>query len=292
MNTSPTSRSIFVSGGTSGLGLHCVENFLAKGFNVAFCARTTLDVEATLSRLRSQSHVQSKLVGFTADVRDLKTLDLIRENLEHDGFNVDVLICNAGVIGPIEKFNQQSYLEWRSAFEVNMFGTSNLILTFLPSMLARRWGRVLHLSGGGATAPVEGMSSYAASKAASVRFIETLAKEYLNTGVTFNSISPGFMKTRLLSQMIEAGSNRIGESLYRKSLQRFEGNFDFYQKPFNLIEFLIENQAERITGKLISAEWDDWKSWANHIDVLSNSDLYTLRRIIGRDRGVDWGDFA
>lgn len=292
MKESSIPKNVFVSGGTSGLGLCCVENFLAKGFNVAFCARTSADVKSTLDRLKSLRLSKSKVLGFTADVSDLEQVNFIKKKLEADNFYVDILICNAGVIGAIEKFDRQNQSEWRKSFEVNMFGTSNLVFSFLPSMLQEGWGRILHLSGGGATAPIEGMSSYAASKAASVRFIETLAREYLDSGVTLNSISPGFMKTRLLSQMIQAGSDRIGESLYIKSLQKLRDNYDSYLKPMKLIEFLIQDKAGLITGKLISAEWDNWESWVAHSEELMSSDLYTLRRITGRDRGVVWGDLA
>ena len=54
--------------------------------------------------------------------------------------------------------------------------------------------------------------------------------------------------------------------------------------------FLASPASDGITGKLISAVWDNWKDWPEHIDELCNSDTYTLRRIVGRERGFDWGD--
>ena len=58
----------------------------------------------------------------------------------------------------------------------------------------------------------------------------------------------------------------------------------------DLVFFLISEQGSKVTGKLISAVWDDWKMWSQHLDELNFSDVYTLRRITGRDRGFDWGD--
>ena len=58
----------------------------------------------------------------------------------------------------------------------------------------------------------------------------------------------------------------------------------------DLVFFLISEQGSKVTGKLISAVWDDWKMWPHHLDELNFSDVYTLRRITGRDRGFDWGD--
>ena len=54
--------------------------------------------------------------------------------------------------------------------------------------------------------------------------------------------------------------------------------------------FLASDASKGITGKLISAIWDDWEHWPEHLDELSSSDIYTLRRIAGRDRNMTWGD--
>jgi 3-oxoacyl-[acyl-carrier protein] reductase len=67
------------------------------------------------------------------------------------------------------------------------------------------------------------------------------------------------------------------------------GNFDS-TKLLNLCDFLLSGMSEGITGKLISAEWDNWAEWSNHLNQIRNSDLYTLRRITGRDRDQGWGD--
>ena len=137
----------------------------------------------------------------------------------------------------------------------------NLILGILPSMVARRFGRVIHISGGGATSPLYGMSSYAASKAAAVRLIETLALEYEGSGVTFNSIAPGMLKTKLLDQMLDAGPNRIGENLFKKSWYKADASSDSTDKALELMDFLTSNMSAGITGRLISAEWDNWTEY-------------------------------
>tara|TARA_B100001105_G_scaffold156714_1_gene125903 strand:+ start:43 stop:216 length:174 start_codon:yes stop_codon:yes gene_type:complete len=54
--------------------------------------------------------------------------------------------------------------------------------------------------------------------------------------------------------------------------------------------FLGSKYSDGIRGKLISALWDDWKNWVNYKQLLQNSDAYTLRRIVGKDRGFEWGD--
>jgi 3-oxoacyl-[acyl-carrier protein] reductase len=204
--------------------------------------------------------------------------------------HIDVLICNAGLIGPINRLLENDLHDWELAFNVNFYGTFNLVMQFLPSMISQKKGKVIHVSGGGATSPLYGMSSYAASKAAAVRLIETLAIEYEDTGVTFNSLAPGMLKTRLLDQMLDAGPDRIGRNLFIKSLAKAESPTDSTSQAINLIDFLASDASNGITGKLISAEWDNWAEWPNHLHEIKESDIYTLRRITGRDRGQDWGD--
>lgn len=285
-------KSIFVSGGTSGLGLKLVEHFLSNGFTVGFCARDSVSVENTIQKLLKKFGSDCQLFGFVTDVSSTESVLNLTKQLDSKKISIDVLICNAGVIGPIEKFDKVNLDSWKEAFEINIYGTANLVHAFLPSMLERGVGQVIHVSGGGATSPVSGMSSYAASKIASVRLIETLALEFVGSGVSFNSISPGMLNTRLLSQMLQAGEERIGASLHAKSLSRLESREDSFTKPIALIDFLTSEEGKEISGKLISAEWDDWNQWLEHLDELKQSDVYTLRRITGRDRGNTWGDVS
>jgi 3-oxoacyl-[acyl-carrier protein] reductase len=229
-------------------------------------------------------------MGFANDVSHAdSTKEMIQSVLETGTF-IDVLICNAGVIGPISKFLETDLQEWQDAFNINLYGTMNLIMSVLPSMASRKFGRVIHISGGGATSPLYGMSSYAASKAAAVRFIETLSLEYEDSGVTLNSIAPGMLKTKLLDQMLDAGPGKIGENLFKKSWHKADASSDSTEKALELMDFLTSNMSAGITGRLISAEWDNWTEWPNNLEKLNNTDLYTLRRITGRDRGQQWGD--
>ena len=288
--TSYSEESVFISGGTSGLGLELAEHFTNTGKNVIFCGRNEKAVHVTSEYLRNISDGKQLILGFSNDVSDRKTTMEMLEKIDELQIVIDVLICNAGVIGPIDKFLDNKVLDWEYAFNVNLYGTLNLVMGVLPSMIAREEGKVIHISGGGATAPLFGMSSYAASKAAAVRFIETLGLEYKDLGITFNSVAPGILKTKLLDQMLEAGPNRIGGNLFTKSLAKAESPSDTSQKVISLIDFLSSESSIGITGKLISAEWDNWAEWPNNLEELKKSDLYTLRRITGRDRDQQWGD--
>lgn len=282
--------AVFISGGTSGLGQAMVQHFVSAGKSVVFCSRSEESVDVTLKNLKSFSTANQLILGFSNDVSNRITTAEMFKKLEELKININVLICNAGVIGPISKFLENKFEDWEDSFNVNLYGTMNLVSEILPSMVSRKKGRIIHISGGGATSPLFGMSSYAASKAAAVRLIETLALEYQDSGVTLNSIAPGMLKTRLLDQMLDAGPERVGKNLFAKSKSKAEAHTDTTSMALDLVDFLASEASEGITGKLISAEWDNWAEWSRHLPELRDSDVYTLRRITGRDRGKAWGD--
>jgi 3-oxoacyl-[acyl-carrier protein] reductase len=149
----------------------------------------------------------------------------------------------------------------------------------------RRYGKFVNRSGGGATAPLPRFSAYATSKAAVVRFTETLAEELEEARVDVNAMAPGVLNTRLLEEVIAAGPERIGrEAFERAAGQRKEGGVPL-EKGAELALFLASAASDGISGRLLSAPWDDWASLPSKRQALAESDVFTLRRIVPRDRG-------
>ena len=89
----------------------------------------------------------------------------------------------------------------------------------LPLLREQGYGKIINLSGGGATAPLPRISAYAASKAAVVRMTETLAEELNGRGVDVNAIAPGALNTRMLDEVLEAGPEKVGKAFYERCAQ-------------------------------------------------------------------------
>ena len=282
--------AVLISGGTSGLGLNLAYDLTKKGKSVVICGRNLDALHKVTEKLSEFKKHDQLVLGLVCDVSEENSVAKMFEMVIDHGLHIETLVCNAGLIGPINKFLECDRNEWQQAFNVNFFGTLNLINEVLPEMIRRKFGRIIHISGGGASSPLYGMSSYAASKIASVRFIETLSLEYKGYGVTFNSVAPGMLKTKLLDQMLKAGPERIGTYLFDKANQKMTSDVDATKKVLDLISFLLSDRADSISGKMISAEWDNWAEWPNHAEELKASDIYTLRRITGRERNSSWGD--
>ncbi|MFN0070808.1 MAG: SDR family NAD(P)-dependent oxidoreductase, partial [Chloroflexota bacterium] len=201
--------------------------------------------------------------------------------------SIDILVCNAGVIGAIGPVETTDWDDWVTAIQVNLLGTVLCCRSVVPIMRQQQHGKIIALSGGGATSPIAGFSAYGASKAGLVRFIETLAVELEGTGIDVNAVAPGTLDTQMLDQTLEAGPERLSpDFLARSKAQKASGGTPL-QIPANLITFLASSRSNGITGRLISAVWDDWEHLAERKEQLRTSDVFTLRRIVPSDRGWD-----
>lgn len=147
-------------------------------------------------------------------------------------------------------------------------------------MIAEGNGSIIAFSGGGATAPLARFSAYGSSKAALVRFVETIAEELRTSGVRVNAIVPGLVDTSLQDGVLAAGES-AGE-LYpqiRDLREWGEGAVD-PSVPAALAVFLASEASAGLTGRLVSAPHDEWSSWdVDRLTTIMEMPWYTLRRL-------------
>lgn len=285
-----TGRTAVITGANQGLGLAIAEEYIRQGASLVICARDTRKLEAAQQQLSALCDDEQKIIAHPADVsseEDVRELALVGL----DRFpRIDILVNNAGVYGPLGPIEEIDWEEWTRAVNINLLGSVMMVRAFLPHLKSNRYGKIIQLSGGGATSPLPFISAYAVSKAAVVRFAETLAEEVKEWKIDVNAIAPGALNTRLLDQVLDAGPDAVGGAFFERSLKQKKEGGASLQTAAELAAFLASSESDGITGKLISAPWDPWQDFPAHLDDLSATDVYTLRRIIPRDRGLDWGD--
>jgi 3-oxoacyl-[acyl-carrier protein] reductase len=176
------------------------------------------------------------------------------------------------------------------AIHINLLGVVYPCRVIIPHFQRRNYGKIINLSGGGATNPLPRISAYAASKAAVVRFTETLALELLEHHVDVNAVAPGALATRLTDQLLLAGPERVGAAFHARMARIKDEGGTPLEVGASLCAYLGSAASDGITGKLISAQWDPWEKLQEHRRDLDSTDIYTLRRIVPKDRGKDWGD--
>jgi 3-oxoacyl-[acyl-carrier protein] reductase len=247
-------------------------------------AREAPPLEAVAKELLEQRvSMQQQVVWTPADVSRPDKVESVVDRIERQFGRLDVLVCNAGVYGPKGRLDENDWDEWRQAIEINLFGTVLCCRAVLPIMRRQQSGRIITLSGGGATRPLPRMSAYASAKAAVVRFTETLAEEVREDGITANAVAPGALNTRLLDEVLAAGPEKVGADFFGRAMrQKVEGGTPL-EAGVALVMFLASESSGNISGRLLSAVWDDWQSLASQSDGLAGSDTYTLRRVVPDD---------
>jgi len=276
-----------ITGGSQGLGKAIAEHFLREGANVVLCARGEPELTATWAELAAKFPAQ-KVFAKRCDVaNEMQVHDLVAFALRELG-SLEALVLNAGIYGPMGPTESVSLDEWRRALEINLFGVLLPCRAVIPHFKKVGRGKIVVLSGGGATNPLPNISAYAASKAAVVRLMETLAEELKAFHVDVNAIAPGALATRLVDQVLAAGPDKVGAAFFEKNQTWKEKGAVPLELGASLAVYLASAESDGITGKLISAQWDPWKDLQEHRDELAKSDIYCLRRIVPEDRGKKW----
>ena len=277
-----------ITGGSQGLGKVIAETFLREGANVVICARGEKELSATRVELAGKFPAQ-KVFAKTCDVSDEKQVsELVAFALRELG-SLDALVLNAGIYGPMGATESVDLAEWKRAMDINLFGVLLPCRAAIPYFKKMGRGKIVILSGGGATNPMPNISAYAASKAAVVRLMETLAEELKPFHVDVNAIAPGALATRLVDEVLAAGPEKVGAAFFEKNKSWKEKGAVPLELGARTAVYLASAESDGITGKLISAQWDPWEKLHEFKNDL-NSDIYTLRRIVPKDRGKNWGD--
>jgi NAD(P)-dependent dehydrogenase (short-subunit alcohol dehydrogenase family) len=283
-------KSAIITGASLGLGRVIAEAFVREGAQVLICARNAESLEQAAGELRKLAATGQKIVPRACDVSvPAQVEELINCAIREFGA-CDILVNNAAIHGPKGPLEDNAWEEWRQALEVNLFGTVWPCRAVIPQMKKQGRGKIINLSGGGATGPRPFFTAYATAKAAVVRFTETLAEELREHHIEVNAIAPGAMKTRLIADGLAAGPDKIGAKAYAELERINDTGGDSPEEAAHLAVFLASAESDDITGKLISARWDPWREFPDHKEELITSDLYTLRRIVPKDRGKTWGE--
>lgn len=290
MAKSLENRFAIITGASIGLGFEIAKKYLEAGASLMICARDEVQLHRAAQALRTLAGTRQSVFALPADVSKLEDVTALIDGALREFGRLDVLVNNAGVAGPIGTIDNIDWEEWIRAIQINLLGAVLLSRAILPHFKRLARGKIIQLSGGGATNPLPGLSAYATSKAAVVRFVETLAEETRANHIDVNAIAPGALNTRMLDEFLAAGPDRIGRAFHERLLQQKREGGVPLAKGADLAVFLGSSLSDGITGKLISAVWDPWESLPNHLDDLNNSDVYALRRIVPKDRGLTWGD--
>jgi NAD(P)-dependent dehydrogenase (short-subunit alcohol dehydrogenase family) len=283
---SHTRHLVVITGATRGLGRLAAERFWKAGEDLILVARHEKDLKIVAEEFGSTGRSGQKIFHFAVDLSDLEHIPDFIAGIQKSAGDPDILINNAAIQGPIGPVQTNDWTEWQKCLNVCLLAPVWLSRGLLPSMIKKGYGRIVNISGGGATAPRPNFTSYATAKCGLVRFSETLALEVRPHGITVNCVAPGAMNSALTQNIIQAGMQYAGDTEFDSAVNLTRNNPHAEERAADLIYFLTTDTCASITGKLISAVWDPWEKISNATPELMDSDVYTLRRIVPKDRNL------
>lgn len=283
-------RAAIITGANQGLGLAIARAYVQAGASVLMCAREQIrlaDARREVAALAGRNQI---VEAEPADVSKPDEVERVTARAFALFPQVQVLVNNAGVYGPMGSLEDNDWAAWTRAMEINVYGSVLPCRALIPHFKQHRYGKIVQLSGGGATNPLPRITAYAASKAAIVRFAESLAIEVREFGIDVNAIAPGALDTRMLDEVLAAGPAGVGQEFFERMVKTKADGGTPLHLGAELAVFLGSGASNGLTGRLLSAVWDPWRDLPARRAELDGSDVYTLRRVTPKDRGLSWGD--
>jgi 3-oxoacyl-[acyl-carrier protein] reductase len=264
-------KNVLITGAGRGIGKRLALGFASLGARIALVGRSKAEIDL--------AHIEIEQAGGNAlrirtDVTDPEQLTLATDRARVAfGTPIDILICAAAAIGPINAFMQSSLKAWKEAFTINLMGVVHAVRAVLPSMTEKRAGKIIVLTCETDQSPRVNLSAYTTSKTAVVRFVEAVAAEVFEHNVQINCLDPGPAYTNLTDEIIRAESRLEAKVVSEaKETRRTGGVSPALQ--LRVASFLASEESNHITGKLIHVT-DDCNKLRN--DTL-RPDALTLRR--------------
>ncbi len=267
---SPQNAPVLITGAGRGIGKRFAIGFAHAGCPVGLLGRSQAELDVTKLEIE---HAGGTALRLRADVTDFDQVCAAVEKMTGTWGEVYALIANAAVQGPIGPFAENRPRDWHEVFETNVIGVMNCCRAVIPQMMQRRSGKIVVISGSGAADPRPNFAAYSASKAAVVRFAESLAEEVREHNIQVNSMFPGGVYTSMTDEILHAGYRAGVTEIEDAERIRLTGGVA-PQKQTQLALILATERSNHVTGKLIHVQ-DDWKKLEREN---GRPDSFTLRR--------------
>jgi NAD(P)-dependent dehydrogenase (short-subunit alcohol dehydrogenase family) len=233
-----------VIGGTSGLGKAIALGLANAGADVIASSRSQLAVEAIASEIRASGRETLPMVS---DVTDRGSLQALHNRVVEEFGNIHILVYAAGITQRIPTVDCSEEM-WERIMDVNLTGALRCSQIFGRSMIARGYGRIIHIASLSTFVAFHEVAAYCASKAALGALTRSLAVEWGREGLCVNAIAPGIFPTELNRRLLD--SPRGHELLMRTPAHRF-GNVD---EVVSSALYLASPQSSFTNGQILTVD--------------------------------------
>ena len=270
------SQVAVITGSGRGIGRAIALAYAREGAQLALAARSETELQETVSAV---SELGAEAIAVRTDVTSQEDTERLAHRVVERFGRIDVLVNNAGNSGPVGPLHVNDIADWVNTINVNLTGTFLVCRAVIPVMLERSGGKIINLSGAGATNAWSNMSAYCSSKAAVVRLTEVLAQELDGKGITVNALGPGSVHTSMWDKMTEQAAQAGADFIHQLGLRVTSGGGASIDECAELAVWLASSESGELTGRLISASTDDFRGLPLRIAEIMAGDAYTLRRV-------------
>ena len=235
-----------VTGGGRGLGRAFAQALAAADYAIAVVARTKAELAETVALIEGSG---GRAIAFPADVTDRTAIDHAFADIERALGPVELLVNNAGVVGPLGPFAESDAGAWWRTLEVNLQGQILCAHRALPGMIARRGGCIINIASGGGAAMLPYFSAYVTSKTALIRFSECLAYELKPHGIAVFAMGPGTVRTAMSEYSLNSPEGRTWLPWFRDIFD--EGHDLPPERPAALLVALASGRADILSGRYV-----------------------------------------
>jgi NAD(P)-dependent dehydrogenase (short-subunit alcohol dehydrogenase family) len=264
-----------ITGSGRGIGRAIALAYAREGAKLALAARNESELQETVSVV---SELGAEALAVRTDVTSQKDTERLADRVVERFGRIDLLVNNAGNSGPVGPLQGNDIADWVNTINVNLTGTFLVCRAIVPVMLEQSGGKIINLSGAGATNAWSNMSAYCSSKAAVVRLTEVLAQELDGKGITVNALGPGSVHTSMWDKMTEQAAQAGADFIHELGLRVTSGGGASIDECAELAVWLASDESGALTGRLISAATDNFRGLPPRIAEIMAGDAYTLRR--------------
>ncbi|MCE2501203.1 MAG: SDR family oxidoreductase [Dehalococcoidia bacterium] len=265
-----------ITGAGRGIGRAIALAYAREGAKLALAARSESELQEVVGAV---SELGNEAIAVRTDVTNQQDTERLARRVADRFGRIDALVNNAGISGPVGPLQANDINDWINTITVNLTGTFLVCRAVIPVMLEQSQGKIINLSGAGATNAWSNMSAYCSSKAAVVRLTEVLAQELDGTGVTVNALGPGSVHTSMWDKMTEQAAEAGADFIHQLGLRVTSGGGASIDECAELAVWLASDESGALTGRLISATADDFRGLPPRIAEIMAGDAYTLRRM-------------
>ena len=263
-----------ITGAGRGIGRAIALAYASEGAKVALAARNEADLGESVAAV---AEIGGEAIAVRTDVTSQMATQRLARRVVGEFGRIDVLVNNAGTSGPIGPLQDNNIDDWVDTINVNLTGTFLVCRAVIPAMLEQGGGRIINLSGAGVANAWSNMSAYCASKAGVVRMTEVLAQELEGKGIMVNALGPGSVHTSMWEKMTDQAAEAGAEFIHELGQRVLSGGGASIDDCAELAVWLASDESGSLTGRIISAAADDFRSLSPKIPEIMAGDAYTLR---------------